>query len=107
MTEAVRHVRQFYNPRLELLGYLVSRYKRVRTVQQTYLKELRTQFGDQAFDTVIPDLASFEQSVIERIPVTVRPRHRRAAAIARTFLAEVEQRIASFQPDRGSGRPRA
>ena len=104
VTEAVRHVRQYYNPRLELLGYLVSRFKRVRTVQQTYLRELRTQFGDKAFDTVIPDLASFEQSVIERIPVTVRPRHHRAAGIARAFLAEVEQRIARSQPGRRAGR---
>jgi chromosome partitioning protein len=97
VTAAVEHVRQYYNPRLKLLGYLVSRFKRARTVQQTYLQQLRRHFGDLAMDTVIPDLASFEQSVVERIPVVLRPRSTRAAGIARAFYAEVERRIAAHE----------
>jgi chromosome partitioning protein len=97
VTAAVEHVRQFFNPRLKLLGYLVSRFKRARAVQQTYLKQLREHFGGLAMDTVIPDLASFEQSVVERIPVVLRPRSKRAAGIARTFFAEVERRIAAHE----------
>lgn len=104
VTEAVEHVRQYYNPRLQLLGYLVSRFKRQRPVQQAYLKELRQHFGDRAFDTMIPDLASFESSVVERIPVTLRGRYHRAAGIARAFFDEVERRIARLQPGGGSGR---
>lgn len=103
VTEAAEHVRRYYNPRLQLLGYLVSRFKRARSVQQTYVRELREHFGAKAFDTVIPDLASFEQSVIERIPVTLRPRYRRAAGIAREFFDEVERRIAAAESSRQRG----
>jgi chromosome partitioning protein len=104
VTEAIEHVREFFNPRLQLLGYMVSRFKRSRSVQKAYLRELREHFGAKAFDTVIPDLASFEQSVIERIPVTLRPRHRRTAGIARDFFDEVERRIADLQSRGGAGR---
>ena len=104
VTAAVEHVRRFYNPRLKLLGYLVSRFKRARAVQQTYLKQLREHFGEQAMDTVIPDLASFEQSVVERIPVVLRPRSQRAAGIARAFYAEVERRIAIHESSGRSDR---
>jgi chromosome partitioning protein len=104
VTEAIEHVRQYFNPSLQLLGYMVSRFKRSRSVQKAYLRELREHFGAKAFDTVVPDLASFEQSVIERIPVTLRPKHRRAAGIARDFFDEVERRIAALQPRGGTSR---
>jgi chromosome partitioning protein len=102
VTAAIEHVRQHYNPRLRLLGYLVSRFKKARVVQQSYVKQLREHFGDLAMDTMIPDLASFEQSVVERTPVVLRPRSHRAAGIARDFFAEVERRIADHE-SRGRG----
>jgi chromosome partitioning protein len=94
VTAAIEYVRRHFNPDLHLLGYLVSRFKKARAYQQSYLAELRRHFGSQAFDTVVPDMASFEQSVIDRVPVTLRPRSGRAAAIARELFAEVERRIA-------------
>jgi chromosome partitioning protein len=54
VTAAIRQVQAQYNPRLCLLGYLVSRFKRARAYQQSYLKQLRAHFGDLAFDSVIP-----------------------------------------------------
>ena len=72
VTAAIEEVQRHYNPRLKLLGYLVSRFKRARAYQQSYLKQLRSHFGGLAFDTVIPDLARFEQSVTDRIPITLQ-----------------------------------
>lgn len=92
VTEAIRYVQRRYNPRLQLLGYLVSRFKRARAYQQGYLKQLRAHFGDVAFDTVIPDLAKFEQSVTDRIPITLHAPRSAEAAIARQFFDEVERR---------------
>lgn len=103
VTQAVEHVRRYYNPRLALMGYLVSRFKRGRPVQQTYLRELRQEFGNLAFDTVIPDLASFESSVVERVPVTLRGKYHRAGGIARAFFDEVERRCQGA-PSRHGGR---
>ncbi len=70
VTEAVEHVRRRHNPDLRLLGYLVSRFKRARAYQQSYVGQLRRHFGANAFDTVVPDLAQFEKSVTDRIPIT-------------------------------------
>jgi chromosome partitioning protein len=93
VTAAVNLVRERYNPRLALLGYLVSRFKRSRSYQRSYLKKLREHFGTLAFDTVVPDLAGYEKSVTHSIPITLRAPSSFEAEVARTLFAEIEQRI--------------
>src|SRR6266446_1900658 len=106
VTEAVEYARQRYNPRLQLLGYLPSRYKQARLYHKTYLANLRKHFGPLAFDTVIPDLAAFERAVTDRIPVTLHNPGSRAAGIARRFFDEVESRLerqgSRGEPGRGA-----
>jgi chromosome partitioning protein len=102
---AVRHVAARHNARLRLLGYLVSRFKRARAYQQGYLRQLREHFGELAFDTVIPDGARFEQSVTDRIPITVHSPGSAAAGVARAFFDEVARRVEGFGPGGGAGRP--
>lgn len=104
VTEAVRYVRKRFNARLELLGYLVSRFKRSRTYQQTYLDKLRRHFGSNTFDTVIADVAQFERSVTDRIPVTLQAPRTTAAALARQFFDEVASRIERRERSRGTRR---
>jgi chromosome partitioning protein len=94
---AIEYVQKRFNPRLQLLGYLVSRFKPRRTYQQSYLQKLREHFGKQAFDAVIPDLAKFEQSVTDRFPITLHAKRSKAAVIARGFFDEVESRIESLR----------
>lgn len=93
VTAAIRQVQADYNPRLRLLGYLVSRFKRARSYQRSYLKQLRAHFGDLAFDSVIPDLALFEKSVTDSLPITAHSPRSEEAGIARTFFDEVNARI--------------
>jgi chromosome partitioning protein len=93
VTAAVGHVRERYNPDLHLLGYLVSRFKRMRVYQRSYLVKLREHFGKQAFDTVIPDLAGFEKSVTHAVPITLYRPASVEAGFARRLFAEVERRI--------------
>jgi chromosome partitioning protein len=106
VTEAVEYVKKHYNARLELLGYLVSRFKKARSLQKSYLRQLRAHFGPLAFDAVIPDLAGFEKSVTNRTPITLLEPRGRAAGIARAFFDEVSARLAAGGPDRdGPSRP--
>ena len=93
VTAAIHDVQAKYHPQLALLGYLVSRFKRARSYQQSYLTQLREHFGDLAFDTVIPDLAQFEKSVTDSIPITLHSPSSEEAGIARTFFEEVSRRI--------------
>src|SRR5205814_1133001 len=94
-----------FNPRLQLLGYVVSRYKRSRSYQRTYLEGLRKHFGEGTFDTVLNDLAQFERSATDRIPITLRAPKSQAAAVARKFFDEVCRRIAD--KSQGGQRPAA
>ncbi len=104
VTEAVRHVQNRHNPELKLLGYLVSRFKRARRYQQSYLKQLQKHFGPEAFDTVVPDLAQFEKSVTDRIPITRHAPSSDEAGIARELFDEVLAR--AERDDRSGGRGR-
>lgn len=91
---AIEEVRRRFNPQLRLLGYLVSRFKPRRAVQQAYLHELRRQFGAEAFDVTIPDRARFEASVVAKNPINLRAPHSEEADIARRFFRECERRLA-------------
>jgi chromosome partitioning protein len=104
VAEAARYVQARYNNNLELLGYLVSRFKKARGFQQTYWKKLRQHFGRLAFDTIIPDLARFEQSVTERVPITLHSKGSIEAGIARRLYAEVQRRISRSRRTRAGGR---
>lgn len=106
VTEAVRYVQKHHNPRLQLLGFLVSRYRGTRGLQKTYFRQLKKVHGPLAFDTAIIDLAAFERSVAYRDPITRLDPHGKAAGIAREFFDEVCRRlVAEGAGDGGIGRP--
>lgn len=110
VTEAYHYVREHFNPELRLLGYVVSRFKAARSVQQSYLAQLRKHFGHDALDTVIPDSASYERSIVTRVPIVISHRHSRPAAIARDFVDELDRRAAAYIAGcsrHGRGSPRA
>ena len=104
VTSAVEYVQQRYNEKLSLLGYLVSRFKRARSFQASYLAKLREHFGALAFDTVIPDLARYEKFVTLNVPITLHAPSSVEAGIARRLFAEVERRIARCRSRAQSGR---
>ena len=93
VTEAIEYVRQHHNPKLRLLGYVISRYKQRRKYHNVYCDQLREHFGEDAFDTAVPDLAGYEQAVTHAIPPTLRRPTSREAQIARNLFTEVEKRI--------------
>lgn len=102
ITNAIDLVQQRYNSRLQLMGYLASRYKARRAYQQTYLATMREQCGDDAFSTVIPDLAAFEKAVTDRSLISVHSPSSRANSIALKLFAEVESRAERLSGIRGS-----
>ena len=104
VSAAVDYVRDHFNSKLQLLGYLVSRFKRSRSYQKSYLEQLRAHFGAQTFDTVIPDLAQFERSVTDAILISRHAPGSSAAHFAREFFDETLRRCAELGAgSRGSG----
>ena len=107
VAQAVDYVRKRYNPQLQLVGYLVSRFRRARAYQNSYLAQLRRHFGAEAFDTVIPDLAQFEKSVTDRLPITLHAPRSEESDIARRYFDELLTRTAGHGGSRHrSRRPR-
>lgn len=92
VTAAIEYVKTRFNARLQLLGYLVSRFKARRSYQQSYLKQLRNHFGPRTFDSVLPDRAGFERAVTDAVLITRHAPRSSEARIARDFFAEVERR---------------
>jgi chromosome partitioning protein len=90
VVNAMEEVQRSTNPQLRLAGYVVSRFKQRRAYHQAYLAELRRQFGPQAFETVVPDLAAYEKAVTDRIPITLHSPRSHASTIARNLFDELE-----------------
>lgn len=104
VTATMQHVRDNRNPKLRLLGYVVSRFKRARKYQSTHLKTFRDHFGFDAFKTVIPDAAPFEQSVTDRIPIVLHSPSSHASIVAERFFDELEARAEVLHGLRPDGR---
>lgn len=102
---AVEHVQSRYNPSLTLLGYLASRFKARRGLQLQYLLKLKEHYGKRTFDTVVPDLARFEQSVALNVPVVLLSAGSREACIARRLFDEITCRIRKEARSDGRRRP--
>ncbi len=105
VTQAVEYVQRRFNGNLNLIGYLISRFKARRSYQATYLLQLRKHFGPKVFDTLLVDLAGFERSVTDAVPITEYDPNGRAAGIARRFFDETCRRIAEAESGRGGSVP--
>lgn len=93
--QAIEEVRTL-NPRLSLLGHLVTRHDRRQLVHRAYDQKLRQLFGELVFDTVVPEATAFKVAITARTPVSLHaPRSRAAAAIAE-LAQELQKRVHAF-----------
>jgi chromosome partitioning protein len=80
--ETVDHVRAGANPRLRLLGYLVTMFNKSLGVHTGYDRDLRAIYGADVFTAVVPLAKDFKESVMLRVPVSgYKPRSAAAKAI--------------------------
>jgi len=89
-------VRATINPKLEMLGILVSMYGGRKAVHKTYDELLRATYGEAMFDTRVPYAVDLPEATMNHTPLPwYKPRS--AAAKALTALAgEVLQRLAAI-----------
>lgn len=76
--QAIDHAHRL-NPRLKLLGHLVTRVDKRLVVHRTYERRLRDLYGPSILATVIPEASAFKVSLACRLPVGWS-NHRSAAA---------------------------
>jgi chromosome partitioning protein len=97
--ESVARVQAGPNPRLALLGYLLTMVQPRRTLHQLYEERLRAAYGASVFSARIPEAVDFPEAVARRLPVAqYKPRSAAAKAI-RALAEELEARIAERSRD--------
>jgi chromosome partitioning protein len=88
---------QVLNPRLALLGHLVTRCDRRLVIHRTYEQKLRDIYGTTVLNTVIPEAAAFKVSLACRLPVGCYAPHSRAAQATNQLAREIVERAGSSQ----------
>jgi len=90
LMEEIELARKTLNPKLELLGYFLSKVANRSQTQTLYRQMLTDAFGDKmVLKTVVPVLATFETAINVRKPVVFfRPRSH-ASAVIRQLAMEL------------------
>ncbi|MCX7853531.1 MAG: hypothetical protein N2383_12195 [Caldilineales bacterium] len=81
-------MRQRTNPRLRILGIVVTLYYSRTVHSREVLEELRTMFGNRVFNTIIRKSVRFAEAAAANMPVTeYAPNH----PSADSYIALVEE----------------
>jgi chromosome partitioning protein len=95
--QTIAHAAAAANPRLVVVGYLVSMFQKALTVHVTYEGHLRQLHRDDVFTAVVPLAKDYKEAVTYRKPICeYKPKSAAAkatAALADEFLARLEERI--------------
>lgn len=90
--QAIDNARRL-NPRLKLLGHLITRSDARLLVHQSYEKKLRDVYGPAIFDVVVPEASAFKVALACREPVTHYSPRSKAAQVMHRLGEEIEHRI--------------
>jgi chromosome partitioning protein len=82
------------NPRLVLLGYLVTMYVARKSIHKLYEENLRAEYGPLVFDARVPHAAEFPEAIAHRKPGSLYKPKGAAAKAVRAVADEVLSRIA-------------
>lgn len=81
------------NPKLRLLGLLVTRFDSRLVIHQQYQRKLRELYGDRVLETVIPEAAAFKVALACRKPITQFSHRSWAARLTSQLSREIFDRI--------------
>jgi chromosome partitioning protein len=89
--DSVEAVRAKANPRLRLLGYLVTMYNARLAIHRAYEGMLRELYGPQVFEAVMPLATDFKEAIAARCPIA---HHKPKGASAKAIRAIADELIA-------------
>jgi chromosome partitioning protein len=89
------------NPRLRLLGYLLTKVAR-RSLHRTFETILRNFYGEDVFETMVMDATQYPEAVSHHLPIGLYKKKSKQAQTMRDLAAEVLERVeeAKRQPPR-------
>jgi chromosome partitioning protein len=93
---SINMVRATVNPRLAMLGVVVSMYGTRKVVHQTYDELLRATYGEAVFTTRVPHAVDLPEATMNHTPLSwYKPRSATAKALA-ALADEVLQRLSQL-----------
>jgi chromosome partitioning protein len=95
LRRAIRRVQAGVNPRLRMLGFLLSMANKALSVHASYEADLRAVYTDEVFATVVPLAKDYKEAVLARKPIGIfKPRSAAAkvmVALADEILARLDR----------------
>src|SRR5439155_3284218 len=91
--DAVALVTAGPNPRLSLLGYLITMFNARKTVHRMYEERLRELYGADVFAVMIPHAADYPEAIAWRKPVAQYKPKGAPAQVIRALADELEARL--------------
>ena len=95
LTQSQSLVRQSLNPGLSLAGIVLTLFDPRTILSSQVVSEVRRQFGDQAFNTVIPRSVRLSEAPSHGLPITLYAPTGRGAAAYRALAEELLLRTAA------------
>jgi chromosome partitioning protein len=95
VNESVALVLSGPNPRLTMLGYLLTLMNVRKSVHQMYEGALRQQYGDLVFETRVAEAVEYVEALNRRLPVAQYKPKGAAAKTMKALADEMLQRVAS------------
>jgi len=96
--ESVALVVEGPNPRLTVLGYLLTRVVARKTVHRFYEDRLRRLYGREVFETRVPDAVAYVEAIMARKPVQHYAPRSAAAVAMRALSVEVLRQAGISSP---------
>ena len=93
LRKAIRRVQAGPNPRLRMLGFLLSMVNKSLSVHQSYEADLRGVYGADVFETVVPLAKDFKEAVLARKPVGLFKPRGAAAKVMVALAREITDRL--------------
>ena len=87
--DVVANIRKRANPKLELLGILLTRIPTRRRVTEDYIELFKKQFGPQLLNTQIKETIKFQEAATAAEPITTYLPTSEAAEIFRALAQEI------------------
>jgi chromosome partitioning protein len=95
LTQSQSLVRQSLNPGLSLAGIVLTLFDPRTVLSSQVVSEVRRQFGNQAFNTVIPRSVRLSEAPSHGLPITLYDPTGRGAAAYRALAEELLLRTAA------------
>lgn len=89
----VQRVREATNPRLDLLGVVLTMYDKRTSLSEQVRKEIETHFGDKLFDSVIPRNIRLAESPSYGKTIFEHDKWSKGARAYKNVAKEIEKRI--------------